>query len=61
MTVAVGFPLIYFYGLPGGAVAVPVYFGIRLLLSTSFAVSLARRKVNTAGASVYDGRRLSCV
>lgn len=58
MSVAVGFPLIYFYGLPGGAVAVPVYFGIQLLLSTSFAVSIARRDANTAGASVCDGRRL---
>jgi len=54
ISVAVGFPLIYFYGLPGGAVAVPVYFGAQLFLSTIFAVSIARRNANAAGKSLND-------
>ena len=61
MSVAVGFPLIYFYGLLGGAVAVPVYFSIQLLLSAGFAIIIARRDANAAGKSLYDAGRLSCV
>jgi O-antigen/teichoic acid export membrane protein len=33
----VGFPMIYFYGLEGAAMAVPVYFGMQLLLSAYLA------------------------
>lgn len=42
LSVVVGFPMIYFYGLDGAAMAVPVYFGMQLLLSAY----LARRSSN---------------
>lgn len=41
LSVVVGFPMIYFYGLDGAAMAVPVYFGMQLAISTY----LARRAV----------------
>lgn len=41
LAVVIGFPLIYAFGLEGAAMAVPLYFGIQLLLS----VYLARRSV----------------
>lgn len=37
LSVAVGFPMIYFYGLDGAAMAVPVYFGMQFLLSAYLA------------------------
>jgi O-antigen/teichoic acid export membrane protein len=37
LSVVVGFPMIYFYGLEGAAMAVPVYFGMQLLLSAYLA------------------------
>jgi O-antigen/teichoic acid export membrane protein len=37
LSVMVGFPMIYFYGLEGAAMAVPVYFGLQLLLSAYLA------------------------
>lgn len=37
LSVVVGFPMIYFYGLDGAAMAVPVYFGMQFLLSASLA------------------------
>jgi O-antigen/teichoic acid export membrane protein len=41
LAVVIGFPLIYAFGLEGAAMAVPLYFGIQLLLSAY----LARRSV----------------
>ncbi|MCP9468685.1 MAG: polysaccharide biosynthesis C-terminal domain-containing protein [Nitrospira sp.] len=37
LSVVVGFPMIYFYGLEGAAMAVPLYFGMQFLLSAYLA------------------------
>lgn len=42
LAVAVGFPLIYAFGLQGAAMAVPLFFGIQLALSTYLATQSIR-------------------
>ncbi|MCP9440072.1 MAG: polysaccharide biosynthesis C-terminal domain-containing protein [Nitrospira sp.] len=37
LSVVIGFPMIYLYGLDGAAMAVPVYFGMQFLLSAYLA------------------------
>ncbi len=44
-SLCIGIPLIYYYGMRGAAIAVPVYFGIQLALS----VIAAKKVLNDAG------------
>jgi O-antigen/teichoic acid export membrane protein len=44
LSVVVGFPMIYFYGLDGAAMAVPLYFGLQFLLSAYLANRASKKE-----------------